>query len=75
MANKLSFNPAYYSIFRNLSVIAYIIDFQKSKFANILFREFYQPEPGPSFKIGCIFSSCRVSNDLQRIYLDQKLFQ
>ena len=31
-------------------MIAFIIDTQKSKLANILFREFYQPEPGPSFK-------------------------
>ena len=44
MANSL--NSAYYSIFRNLSMIAYIIEIHKSKFANIKFREFYKSEPG-----------------------------
>ena len=36
-------------------MIAYIIDIQKSKFANIIFREFYQPEPGRLFKCGVYF--------------------
>ena len=35
MANSLNFNSAYYTSFRNLSIIAYIIEIQKSKFANI----------------------------------------
>ena len=30
----------------NLSLIAYMLDIQKSKFANIYFREFDQSEPG-----------------------------
>ena len=46
MANSPNFNFAYYFIFRNLSMIAYIIEIQKSKFANILFREFDQSELG-----------------------------
>ena len=35
IANSLNLNPAYYYIFWNLSMIAYIIEVQKSKFANI----------------------------------------
>ena len=36
MANSLNFKTAYYCIFRNLSMIAYIVvEIQKSKFANI----------------------------------------
>ena len=35
MANSLNLNSAYYSIFRNLSKIGYMIEGQKSKFANI----------------------------------------
>ena len=35
MAYSLNINSAYYFIFRNLSMIAYIIEVQKSKFANI----------------------------------------
>ena len=35
IANSLNLNPAYYYIFWNLSIIAYIIEVQKSKFANI----------------------------------------
>ena len=35
MANSLNLNSAYLKIFTNLSMIAYIIEFQKSKFANI----------------------------------------
>ena len=41
---KLHLNPAYYYIFRNLSIVAYMI--QKSKFANIWIHEFDQSEPG-----------------------------
>ena len=33
MANSLNLNSVYYYIFRNLSMIAYVIGFQKSKFA------------------------------------------
>ena len=36
-------------------MIAYTIDIQKSKLTNILFREFYQPEPCPSFKCSVYF--------------------
>ena len=46
MANSLKFNSVYYYIFRNLSIIAYTIVIQISKFANILFRESDQFEPG-----------------------------
>ena len=45
MANSLNLNSAFYFIFRNLSLIAYIIGIQKSKFANIKFCEFDQSEP------------------------------
>ena len=40
MANSLSFYAANYKIFKNLSMMAYITNTQKSKFANIQFREF-----------------------------------
>ena len=46
MANSLTLNYAYYYIYRNNSMIAYIIEIQKTKFADILFREFDQSEPG-----------------------------
>ena len=46
MANSLNLNSTNYYIFRNLSMIAYIIEIHKSKFANISFREFDQSEPG-----------------------------
>ena len=54
MANSLTLNYAYYYIYlyllyyyyRNNSMIAYIIEIQKSKFADILFREFDHSEPG-----------------------------
>ena len=35
MTNSLNFYSAYYYIFRNLSMIAYLIEFQQLKFANI----------------------------------------
>ena len=35
MVNSLDFNSVYYYIFRNLSMIAFIIEIQKSKFPNI----------------------------------------
>ena len=35
MKNLLNLNSAYYSIFRKLSMMAYIIEIQKSIFANI----------------------------------------
>ena len=38
-------NSASFYVFRKLSMIAYIIEIQKSKFANIKFREFDQYEP------------------------------
>ena len=46
MVNSLNLNSAYDFIYRNLSMIAYIIEIQKSKFPNIWFREFVQSEPG-----------------------------
>ena len=46
MANLLNLNSAYNYVFRNLSMIAYMIEIQKSKFANIYFLEFDQSEPG-----------------------------
>ena len=45
MANSLNLNYVYCFIFRNLSMIAYLIEIQKSKFANIYFREFDLSEP------------------------------
>ena len=45
MANLLNLNSAYNYVFRNLSMIAYMIEIQKSKFANISFLEFDQSEP------------------------------
>ena len=45
MVNSLNINASYY-IFRNLPIIAYIIEIQKSKFANIKFHEFDQSESG-----------------------------
>ena len=40
MANSLNFYSANHKIFKNLSMMAYITKFQKSKFPNIQFREF-----------------------------------
>ena len=37
VANSLNLNYAYYYDFRNLSVIAYMIEIRKSKFANVVF--------------------------------------
>ena len=37
MAKLLDLNSAYYCIFKNLSMIAWMIDIQKSKLANIKF--------------------------------------
>mgnify|MGYP001791257924 CR=1 FL=1 len=46
MENSLNLNSAYYYIFfMNLPMIAYIIEIQKSKSSDILFREFDQSEP------------------------------
>ena len=46
MAKSLTLNSAYYYIFfMNLPMIAYIIEIQKSKSSDILFREFDQSEP------------------------------
>ena len=36
MANWLNLNSAYYYIFRSLSMVAHIIDIQRSYFADIL---------------------------------------
>ena len=44
MANSLNLKSASYYILRNLSMIAYIIEIQKSKFANNYNREFDQSE-------------------------------
>ena len=46
MVNSLKLNAAYCHIFRNLSMIADIIEIQKSAVANIRFREDDQSEPG-----------------------------
>ena len=48
MANSLNLNSANHYIFRNLSKIVYMymIEIQKSQFANSNFREFDQSEPG-----------------------------
>ena len=49
MANSLNLNSVYNCIIKNTSIIAcffVIIEIQKSKFANIYFREFDQSEPG-----------------------------
>ena len=46
MATSLKLSSAYYYIFRNLSMIAYMIEIQESKFANIKFCDFDQSEPG-----------------------------
>ena len=40
MANLLNLNSAYYHIFRNLSMMAYMIEIQESKFVNIKFFDF-----------------------------------
>ena len=48
MANSLNLNSAYiyiYFFFRDLSMIAYIIETQKSKFADTEFCEFDESEP------------------------------
>ena len=44
MANSLNLNSTYIYIFRNLSMIDYIIRFQKSKL--LIFCDFDQSEPG-----------------------------
>ena len=46
MANSLNLNSAHNYIFGNLSMIAYIIEMQKSEFPNIELRGFDQSEPG-----------------------------
>ena len=46
MANPPNLNPANHYIFKNLSMIAYIIEIEKSKLANIQFRELDQSESG-----------------------------
>ena len=50
MSNLLNLNSAYYYNFRNLLMIAFIIEIQKSKFVNIKFCKFYQYEPGRQIK-------------------------
>ena len=40
MESSLNLISAHYYIFRNLSMIAYMIEIQKSKFANIYFLVF-----------------------------------
>ena len=46
IANLLNLSTEYCYIFRNLSMIAHIIEIKKSKLAYILFREFEQSEQG-----------------------------
>ena len=46
MANSLNLISANYYLFRNILMIEYTIEIQKSKFANILFHEFDQSEQG-----------------------------
>ena len=42
----LNLNSAYHYIFRNISMIAYMVEIQKSKIAYIYFHEFDQSESG-----------------------------
>ena len=53
-SNSLNLNSAYYYIFRNLSMIAFIIEIQKSKFVNIELRKFDQSEPSCQ-NIFCVY--------------------
>mgnify|MGYP001802984132 CR=1 len=46
MANSLNLHSAYLKNFTNLSMLACIIENQKQKFANNLFREVDNSEPG-----------------------------
>ena len=55
MASLLMSIYAYYYMTRNLSKIIYMIKIQKSKFANIQFREFDQSEPGHFVKFCVCF--------------------
>ena len=61
MSNSLNLNSAYYYIFKNLLMIAFIIEIQKSKFANIQFRKFDQFELGRQIKFAYIFNLQAVS--------------
>ena len=54
MANSLNLNFADYFILRNLSMIAYIIEIEKSKFINLSFHEIEQSEPGRKIKF-CVY--------------------
>ena len=54
MTNSQNLNSADYYVYSNLSMIAYIIEIQKSKYANILFCGFEWSEPGRLMKF-CAF--------------------
>ena len=58
IAISLNLNSAHYYAFRNLPMIAHIIEIQKSKFINIQFREFGQSEPSSLTKFRV--NSCRL---------------
>ena len=54
MVNSLNFYSEYYYIFGNLSIIAYIIEIKKPKFANVYFSELDQFEPGREIEF-CVY--------------------
>ena len=55
-----NFSSTHEYIFRNLWMVAYIIDYQKSKFANIFnSTEFDQSEPGRQIKFSVYFHPAR----------------
>ena len=50
MPNLLNFNYEYYYFFENLSLRAYVLKIQKSKFARTYFRELDHSVPGRQIK-------------------------
>ena len=55
MANSLNINSAKDQIFKNISIMAYMKKTQKSKFANILFRELDHSGQGRLIEFGVYF--------------------
>ena len=55
MANLINLKSAFNNILRNLSMIASIIEIQKSKLINNWFREFDQSEPTRQIKVSVYF--------------------
>ena len=55
MANLLNLNSGYSYMFTNLSMIAYIIAIQKSKFIYTYFSEINQSGPGCYIKLRLYF--------------------